>query len=565
MTTKDGYVEVVSGRAKVSDPTGDGRYASINPCDANINVYINGDRITRTTIVTEKDHIEFKAREDEKGKAVVCVKITDDGMSATLTVDKTLGRQYSVKDSPKTSLLNVSSECMEDPSLSVTLAQCMNKLKEAGVASEFIDEAAVNMLAAQHYGGSAVVARGKPPVDGRDSMVKYLFQSGKYRNPDFDTDKKINLLDHTVMPTVKIGELLARKVALAVPGQDGQKVTGEIVKASKGKETIFRAGTGTTLMDNDTKIVATINGRPMFKGDTVTVVPVLDILHNIDPKTGNVYFDGDVRVRGNIMDNMKIVTEGNVTVLGNVLQANLIAGGSVTVAGNIISGEVCAGRSAANSLCVLPKIRSVYSILKKDFFDTNSGIWLSGYRDMRKRFPSIFDERINKLEALIEKIKSVLSLIPDEEVNLIEDILEGLDSIYKKGGMNTSTKQVIILCEKVEKYLDVSEVLSSKDADSRFAYAQNSLIQACGDVVITGRGTYQTDIVAKGSIIFLNRSSVVLGGTLIAGNKIDMGIVGSPAGVKTCCEVLEEDGKINASYFFGNTTLIINGKKQITN
>ena len=41
----------------VSNPVGDGRYAAINPCDPNINVYVNGERITDITTVTEKDHI----------------------------------------------------------------------------------------------------------------------------------------------------------------------------------------------------------------------------------------------------------------------------------------------------------------------------------------------------------------------------------------------------------------------------------------------------------------------------------------------------------------------------
>ena len=42
-----------------------------------------------------------------------------------------------------------------------------------------------------------------------------------------------------------------------------------------------------------------------------------------------------------------------------------------------------------------------------------------------------------------------------------------------------------------------------------------------------------------------------------------MGIVGSPVGVKTYCKVLEENGKINAIRFFGNTVLNINNNKQV--
>jgi coenzyme F420-reducing hydrogenase alpha subunit len=78
-----------------------------------------------------------------------------------------------------------------------------------------------------------------------------------------------------------------------------------------------------------------------------------------------------------------------------------------------------------------------------------------------------------------------------------------------------------------------------------------------------GRGTYQTDIIAKNAISFLKPNSVILGGTLIAGKRISMGIVGSPHGITTHCKVLDENGKIEAAHIYSNTVIVINGKKKI--
>lgn len=561
--SKDGSIKIVMGRAEVTDPIGDGRYASINPCDPNVDVFVNGEKITGVSVVTEKDSIEFRTGADEQGAAEIIVDISEDRMEAVLTIKKTPGKQYYIKDVPETVLLNVSSGCREVPAADVTLAQCLQELKKAGVDLSFVDGKTVNTLVGQRYGGSAVVARGRYPVNGWDSAVEFMFKTRECRNPDFYTDKKVDLLDHTITPTVKVGELLAKKVSFAVPGRDGRTVTGETVAARQGRDIPLKAGKGAVLLDNDTKVVAVSSGRPVFKNGAVEVVPMMVIPRNVDPDTGNIYFDGDVWVKGNVMDNMKVVAEGNITILGNVLQANLSAGGNVSIVGNIISSRVCAGSGVANSLCILPKIQQIHSIIKADFYDANSEIWLNGYKNMRKRFPGLFEERSRKLEALVKDIKAALGLLPEQEAELVEGILESLDRVYGMVEIGVGKKQIGRLNEEIQKYLKAIGDSNQRDARLRFGYAQNSSVQANGDVIITGRGTYQTNVIAKHSITFLNASSVVRGGMLIAGKRIDMGIVGSTAGIKTYCKVLGENGKINAARFFGNTILCINNKKQV--
>ena len=563
LDSKDGYIEVVSGRAMVSNPVGDGRYAAINPCDPNINVYVNGERITDITTVTEKDHIEFITRSDEEGNTRIMVELSKDRMKAILTIDKFPGRKYYVKDAPKTRLLYVSSGYKEIPAPDITMVQCLQELQKAGVDLKLVDGTAINRLLGLRYGGSAVVAEGKYPEDGRDSVVEYLFQQGIYRNSDFDTDKKVDLLDHTIIPTVKVGEVLAKKVFFATPGRDGRTVTGEKVKARKGKDIPLKAGEGAVLLDNGTKIVAAANGRPMIKNGMVVVVPLLVVPGNVDPGTGNIYFDGDVKIKGSVMDNMRVVAGGDITVLGNVLHASLSAGGSVNIAGNIISSKVYAGKGVANSLYVMPKIRQIYSIMKVDFYNTNSGVHVNDNTNTRRRYHDMFGKRYKELEALMADIRNVLGLVPDEEAGLIGSILEGLNRIYCRGGLSATTEQFEKLDKDIQSYLNSIGDLHHRNVNLKFGYAQNSSIQACGDVIVTGRGTYQTDIIAKDSITFLKPTSVVRGGMLIAGKRMDMGIVGSPVGVKTYCKVLEENGKINAIRFFGNTVLNINNNKQV--
>ena len=557
----DGLAEIVSGKVKVTNPTQAGDYAAVDPGGPNIGVYINGSKIESVSIVTQKDTIELRPAVTE-AMTEVRAELSEDKMKAVLTVVKTPGRQYYVKDTPKTNFLKIPLGWEETPAPDATFDQCIQELKRLKVAFKYMNENAIKDLINRKDGGSAVVAEGIYPVDGRNSQVKYLFESDKIRNPAFDTDDRVDLLDHTVLPTVEVGKVLAVREIHAVPGRDGSTVTDEAVKARQGKETPFKAGKGTMLLDNDTKIVAAANGRPMLANGIVSVVPQLVIPQDVDPETGNVYFNGDVQIKGSVMDNMKVVADGNVAVSGNVMQASLFAKGNVDIRGNIISSKVTAGMGVVNDLYIIPKMRLLLGMIKNDFFDGNSEVWVSGYRKMLERSPDMYSDRRKSLKKINKDIEGVIELLSDEDSNMIKRILKQFNTIYSGGGA-VGARQIKMLNKEIQEYMKLKHYVGDKDAGIRLKYAQNSIIQANGDILVLGRGTYQTDMAANNAIRFLKPSSVVLGGKLIAGKRISMGIVGSPASISTYCKVLDKNSKIDAVRFYGNTIIDINGKKRI--
>jgi len=558
---KDGCIEIVSGKAVVSDPVGGGRYAAIDPADTNVEVYLNGRKINSVSIVTRRDIIEFKPAVKE---AVTEVKaeLTEDKMKAVLTVTKTPGQQYYVEDAPKTGLMKVLSGCKETPAPDATMERCIRELERIKVAPKFIDKNAIKELLEQPDGGSAVVAEGIYPIDGRAGRVKYLFESENIRNPAFETDERVDLLGHTILPTVEVGQVLAIKENHAIPGRDGETVTGEPVKAKPPVETPFKAGKGTVLLDRDTKIVAACSGRPMLKNGTVSVVPLLVIPGDVCPETGNIYFNGDVHIKGSVMDNMKVVADGNITVSGSVLQAALFAGGSVDIHGNIISSSIMAGAGMVDNLCVIPKIKEILKIVEKDFCGANSKAGLNGYKETTGRGADLYSARIKSVDKIAEDIKALARFLADDDYAVIKDILERVHIIYAAGS-SASTAQVNRLKDRIQEYLAKRPRVEDKGAVVRLKYAQNSIVQATDEVLVLGRGTYQTYIIAKNAIKYINPSSVALGGTLVAGKRISMGIVGSSRGITTHCRVLEKNGKIYAVRLYSNTVITINGRKKI--
>jgi hypothetical protein len=153
-------------------------------------------------------------------------------------------------------------------------------------------------------------------------------------------------------------------------------------------------------------------------------------------------------------------------------------------------------------------------------------------------------------------------LLPDEDYVLIKGILEEISIIYAAGNL-VNAGQIKRLKGRIQEYLANTLSAEGGDADIRLRYAQNSIIQASGDILVLGRGTYQTDIIAEEVIRFMKPSSVVLGGTLIAGKRMSMGIVGSPYGITTHCKVLDKNGKIDAVRLYSNTVITVNNKRKI--
>lgn len=556
--TEDGSIEIISGKATIADPLKEGRYASLLIGDPQTEVFVNGEKICEAAIVTSNDRVEFKSiaiAPDTK----INVRLSIDKMQASLEVLKIPGKEYFVKDAKRSNVVYIHSDYKEVKPADATLEQCLTELRKQNVDMKLVNTGKIEELLTEPNGGCVIVAEGKRPINGLNSITKFFFSSTSYRNPDFDTEKKVNLMDHTIIPTVNMGEVLAIKTTPAIPGKDGVTVTGEVIKAREGKDTPLRAGNGAVLLDNGTKVIATSEGRPMYKNGQISVVNTLVISNDVDVATGNLHFDGDIIIKGNISDNLKVTAGGDITVYGSVYHADVYAKGNVKVHGNIINSRVSAGSNILNFIYFLPVLKQILGIVKAfqaaaDFVETSR----DHEHDNNKLLQVVLGKK-NILNGLMKETQSMLKLFNDEETIRLIEIFEDVESILT--GMNArcleDTELIKVLRTEIEEYICTEEGLYGYQEDVIFENAQNSFILANGNIVVTDRGCYQTNLIAK-DILFRKKCSVVRGGMLMAMRSIKMGIVGTPAGVSTYCRVLDKDGLIEADYFYENTVIKMN-------
>ena len=93
-------------------------------------------------------------------------------------------------------------------------------------------------------------------------------------------------------------------------------------------------------------------------------------------------------------------------------------------------------------------------------------------------------------------------------------------------------------------------------------YVQDSNIQSTGNIYITGKGQYVSELTALKDIIFTTPGAVSRGGILDARENITCKTIGSVAGVGTTLKVLKT-GQITADIVYQNTVFCF-GDRQYT-
>ena len=190
------------------------------------------------------------------------------------------------------------------------------------------------------------VAWGLAPQEGQDCDFVELVSQTSNRTPKVNADGLIDYREHNAIGLVGPGEPLMRRIP-PVPGSVGYTVFGDTLAPREVRDEPFASGlSGSEISANDpTLLQATIAGLPVRVPFGMLVEPVLQLDH-VDMATGNVYFDGTVKVNGDVQNGMKVEASGDIYVGGTVSGGQLVAGGNLVVGGGVIAdSKVRAGGS----------------------------------------------------------------------------------------------------------------------------------------------------------------------------------------------------------------------------
>lgn len=255
--------------------------------------------------VRDSSLIQLNQKETFPVDEMIRIRISEDKMSAT-------GRFY--PPSNKGKLLDRN--------------QILKELANSGV-KEGIDDVEIEcFLNRREYCKDFILAKGKESEPGKDGYIEYFFNTDPKIKPKINSDGSVDFHDLNNISHIKKGDVLAR-LSKEIPGNPGFTVTGEIQKAKEVKKATLRYGKNVVLSEDKLSLISDVSGHATLIDDKVFVSNIYDVEADVDSSTGDIDYDGNVEIKGNVRSGFVVNATGNIEVNGVVEGATLTAGGDI--------------------------------------------------------------------------------------------------------------------------------------------------------------------------------------------------------------------------------------------
>ncbi len=511
----DGTIAIKEGELIIKDPRDLGRYPRISP-GGNVNLYIDNiiieDEVVVSEDVQEKIKIEINC---PKSGIDFSLQISEDRLKAYLAVDILPDLKLVLKDKVPANHLIIETEIRESKN-PVLLKEDVNSYLQEKNIIYGIKEENINRLIKDNESSKILIAEGKEPVKGEDAHV---IKTGLYKRHD--------IKDFTNIESFVKGDMIAYKVS-AKTGEEGIDIYGNSIEPKSPKDIILRAGDGVIISKDGLKAVAQKSGRASFDEYNniakVSIISEYIIKGNVDKTTGNINYQGDLFITGNINDYFDINVSHNIQVGGNIANARIVsANGNLKVRNNIIASYINLGNH------LNPDLISDFKLIKKQISNLLEAIeQILGEIDKRQAQINNFKVGrilrlliINKFSGLPEQLKDINKEIDPKNkmiknkfndiTSLISNtsILENMDNELPLKDFYSWLDDIIIKQSKNEQRLDITT-----------GYIQSSIINILGDVTINKLGCVNSTISALGSIIVKSKKGFLRGGKYSSGKLI---------------------------------------------
>lgn len=173
------------------------------------------------------------------------------------------------------------------------------------------------------------IAKGKPSIPGEDGKIKFHFDLGKPLLPKLKEDGTVDYRELDAINKVVKDAVLA-EIIPPTEGTNGIKVSGDEIPSVDGRTPRFNYGKNVKISDDGKLLISETSGLVELKSGKVIVSKLLQV-DNIDNSIGNVTFDGDMIVKGDILNGFSVNSTGSIEVKGAVEGGFINAGGEVLI------------------------------------------------------------------------------------------------------------------------------------------------------------------------------------------------------------------------------------------
>lgn len=240
--------------------------------------------------------------------------------------------------------------------MDVTLEQIKSAIAEKNISYGIYEDALPDIVAKKRYGENICIASWLPPEDGIDGTIKYRYDKESVIAPVEDEHGTVDYKNLGLVKNILRGEPIA-DITMPTQGKPGTDISGKPVHQHIGVAVSVNLGNGTVLTEDGTQIIAAVDGNLRYLGGTFVVEEELIIRGDIDVKTGNVDFIGNVIIKGNVLEGYSVTSKKNITINGTVTSAVIKADGDITVRIGSINSDIDCKGNVKLGFCENSKIR----------------------------------------------------------------------------------------------------------------------------------------------------------------------------------------------------------------
>lgn len=208
--------------------------------------------------------------------------------------------------------------------------EIIGALKQNNIQHGIIPDIIKRFTIVRPYCTDILVAKGTPPVQGKDASITYNFDANPTRKPKQLEDGSVDFHELNIFTKVQKGDLLAT-LTPAVQGTPGSDVFGNPILPAKVKNLALKHSRNITLSEDRLHMYSEVSGDVKLEGDTVFVSDTYYVPADVDASTGDITYDGNVVVTGNVRTGFTIRAKGSVQVNGVVEAAKIYSGDSIVL------------------------------------------------------------------------------------------------------------------------------------------------------------------------------------------------------------------------------------------
>lgn len=216
----------------------------------------------------------------------------------------------------------------------MTVERAEAEIASSGVTYGVDHAAILRTVDGELYDTPVRFARGTPPQDGEDAELIFHFRREHSGRPAVGEDGKVDYRELDLYTSVEAGQKLVEKKP-ATAGTPGYTVRGRELRPAKGRDVRLPGGKNVVWDEARLTAFAKINGRVDFTNNALTVSDCYTIRGDADLSVGNIDFDGDVVILGNVISDLSVKASRNIDVRGSVGTARLSAGGDIVLRGGM--------------------------------------------------------------------------------------------------------------------------------------------------------------------------------------------------------------------------------------